>query len=142
MGVFAESVELTGAELDAEIRSTELAHRQLVARQAMLIAVAEARQVHAADGHRSMAAYLRATCNWSGGEIAQMRKLGRLFDDVALVGEALVGSHRCRSGERDRAGACQPADWSPDLGDRTGVGRAGRRCSACSTNTGAITEVR
>src|SRR5680860_1472724 len=93
MGVFAESVELSGAELDAEIRSTELAHRQLVARQAMWIAVAEARQVHAADGHRSMAAYLRATCNWSGGEIAQMRKLGRLFDDVALVGEALVAGH-------------------------------------------------
>src|SRR5665811_1681332 len=99
MGVFAELVELTGAELDAEIRSTELAHRRLVARQAMLIAVAQARQVHAADGHRSMAAYLRATCNWSNGEVAQMRKLARLFDDVALVGEAPVSYTHLRAHE-------------------------------------------
>lgn len=89
-GVFAELVVLTDAELDGEIRSSELARRRLVARQAMLIAVVQARQVWAADGHRSMAAYLRATCNWSHGEVGLMRKLARLFDDVGLVGDALV----------------------------------------------------
>ena len=97
MGVFAEVVEglvdLTAAELDAEIRSSELARRRLVVRQAMLIAVAQARQVPASDGHRSMAGYLRATCNWSGGEIAQMRRLAHLFDDVPVVGDALLAGH-------------------------------------------------
>lgn len=89
MGVFAELVELTGAELDGELRALELEHRRLVARQAMAIAVAEARQVPAADGHRSTSAYLRATCNWSPGEIARMRKLARLFDAVPVVAETL-----------------------------------------------------
>jgi len=93
MDVLAELVELTEAQLDAEIRATELAHRRLVVRQAMLIVVAEHRQVPAADGHRSMAGYLRATCNWSGGEVAGMRKLGRLIDDVPGVGEALVAGY-------------------------------------------------
>ncbi len=90
MGVFAELVELTEAGLDGELRALELERRRLVARQAMVIAVGEARQVHAADGHRSMAAYLRATCNWSPGEVAQMRKLARLFDGVPSVAEALT----------------------------------------------------
>lgn len=91
--VFAGLVELTDAEVDAEIRSTELEHRRVVARQAMLIAVAESRQVHAADGHRSMATYLRATCNWSGGEVTVMRRLARLLNSVPTVGEALVAGH-------------------------------------------------
>ena len=90
MGVFAELVELTGVELDGELRALELEHRRLVARQAMVIAVAEARQVFAADGHRSTSAYLRATCNWSPGEVARMRKLARLFDAVPSVAEALA----------------------------------------------------
>lgn len=90
MEVFAELVELTDGEVDAEIRASELERRRLVARQAMLIAVAEARGAFAADGHRSMAAYLRATCNWSGGDITLMRRLAKLFDDVPAVAEALT----------------------------------------------------
>ncbi len=90
MGVFAELMELTEAELDAEIRATELERRRSTARQAMLIAVAGARQVPASDGHRTMASYLRATCNWSNGDTARMRQLARLIDDVPAVGEALV----------------------------------------------------
>jgi Domain of unknown function (DUF222) len=93
MEVLAELVELTEAELDTQIRATELQRRSLIARQAMLIAVATARQVPAADGHRSMAGYLRATCNWSSGEVTQMRKLARLINDVPGVGEALVAGY-------------------------------------------------
>ena len=90
IGVLDELVTLTDTDLDAEIRTAELASRRLVARQAMLIAVADARQVYAADGHRSMGGYLRATCNWSNTDIAKMRRLARLIDAVPAVGDALT----------------------------------------------------
>ena len=76
IGVLDELVALTDTDLDAEIRTAELASRRLVARQAMLIAVADARQVYAADGHRSMGGYLRATCNWSNTDIATDATVG------------------------------------------------------------------
>ncbi len=85
-----ECIGLTDRELDDAIRASELAVREHAARRAALVSVAEARGVHRADGHRSMSAFLRATCNTSGGRIAADRKLARLLDAHPTIGEALL----------------------------------------------------
>lgn len=85
-----ECIGLTDRELDDAIRASELAVREHAARRAALVAVAEARGVHRADDHRSMSAYLRATCNTSGGRIATDRKLARLIDAHPAIGDALL----------------------------------------------------
>jgi len=81
---------MTDSELDGELRASELAHRAHAARRATLVAIASGRGLHRADGHRSIAAYLRATCNASGSQIALDRKLARLLDAQPSVGDALL----------------------------------------------------
>ncbi len=92
-GVLDAAVAMTDAEIDAAIRAVELEARALAARRAALIAVAEHRRVFAADGHRSMAAYLRATINSSGADIARHRKLAQLVDRAPAVGDALLAGY-------------------------------------------------
>lgn len=82
-------MEEEDTSLDAEIRRLELELRDLQARRSAAIAVAEARQLNAVDGHHSMKGYLRATCNWSNAEVARQRKLARLVDGHPEVGDAM-----------------------------------------------------
>ena len=84
------NVELTDHDLDAAIRTSELTARAHAARHAALLAVAETRGLFRGDGHRTMAGYLRATVNTSGGRIADDRKLARLVNAQPVVGEALL----------------------------------------------------
>lgn len=84
-----ELVGMSDEALDSSIRETEARRRADTVRLACSIAVADARQLNAVDGHRSMKGYLRATCNWSNHEVARMRSLARLVDQHAPVGEAL-----------------------------------------------------
>lgn len=92
--MFAEVLEscigMTDHELDNAVRESEQVAREHAAHQAALIAVVEARGSYRADGHRTMAAYLRATCNSSDGCITSDRKLARLVDARPEVGEALL----------------------------------------------------
>jgi hypothetical protein len=94
VSMFEELIEatmgLTDGELDAELRASELALRGHAARHATLIAVIENRGVYRADDHRTMTAYLRATCNTSGTQITNDRKLARLLNDHPTVGDALL----------------------------------------------------
>ena len=83
-------VGMTDSELDAELRASELARREHAARHAALVGVAERRGIYRADGHRSMAAHLRASCNASGTQITLDRKLARLLDSQPSVGDALL----------------------------------------------------
>jgi hypothetical protein len=95
--MFAEllerSVSMTDDELDEALRRTEFEVRDLAARRAALVAVARHRRLYAIDGHRSMPAYLRATVNSGGGDIARDQKLARLVDRLPAVGEALMAGH-------------------------------------------------
>jgi hypothetical protein len=84
------NVELTDHELDAAIRESELTDRRRAAEKAALLAVAEPRGLYRADGHRSMTAYLRATVNTSGRQIADDRRQARLLDAQPVVGDALL----------------------------------------------------
>lgn len=92
--MFTELVEtfmgMTDSELDAAMRASELERRRHAARHGALVATAQSKGIHGADGHRSMAAYLRATCHTSGGQIADDRKLARLLEAQPQVGEALL----------------------------------------------------
>ncbi len=83
-------VGMTDHQLDDAVRATELEARSLAARHAAVIAVAEARGLFRAGGHRDMAAYLRATCNTGDGTIARQRALARLLDAHPAVGDGLV----------------------------------------------------
>ncbi len=81
-------VEATDADLDARIRELETQRRHVEAELAAAIAVADGRSVHLADGHRSMKGYLRATCNWSSGEVSRLRGAARLIDAHSTIGDA------------------------------------------------------
>ena len=85
-----ETVGLSDGALDEAIRAGELAARDLAVRQAALIAVAEHRRLYSIDGHRTMKAYLRASCDTSGPEIARQRKLAHLVENFPAIGDALM----------------------------------------------------
>jgi len=84
----ADLVDAPAGVLDQRVRDLELQRRRLEAELAETIAVAEARQIHLVDGHRSMKGYLRAACNWSNGEVARLRSSARVVDAHDSVGEA------------------------------------------------------
>ncbi|MEM9747038.1 MAG: hypothetical protein AAF945_10130, partial [Actinomycetota bacterium] len=75
--VLSDYVGMTDDELDTELRQLELARRAIDARLAAVTSVAEGRMVFAADGHRSMKAYLRATLNCSGAHASRLRRRAR-----------------------------------------------------------------
>jgi hypothetical protein len=81
---------VTDAELDEQIRASELALRELQGRRAMLLAVAEHRGVYRVDGHRSMKGYLRATFNASDGEALRERTVATVCAVVPGIGDALL----------------------------------------------------
>lgn len=104
------------AAVDARIRELELQRRAVEAELALTVAVADARGIHHADGHRSMAGYLRATCNWSSGEVARFRGAARLLDHHEAVGEAWASGH---------IGSAQVAELSRAHGNKRVVDRFG-----------------
>lgn len=81
-------VGLSDHELDERIRELELLRRRTESELAAAIAVADARQLNAADGHRSMTGYLRATCDWAPGEIGRFRATASLCDRHGEIGDA------------------------------------------------------
>jgi hypothetical protein len=80
--------ELSGCsdcELDARVRAIELERRRLDAELAVTVAEIDRRGSYADDGHRSITAYLRATCNSSD---ADAKKLTRLAHATTVPGLA------------------------------------------------------
>ncbi|WP_158412195.1 HNH endonuclease signature motif containing protein [Ilumatobacter nonamiensis] len=92
-----ELVGLSDAALDERIRANESERRRLDAELAAAVAVADHRRLYAADGHRSMAAYLRATLNYSTGEASRLRSLSQAVDRIDGLGDAWSGGHIGRS---------------------------------------------
>lgn len=91
--MFAEIVEsvvsLSDAEVCERLRANEMERRRLDAEAAVLVSAVDQRGLYSkVDGHRSMAAFLRATLNYSTSEAAMWRSLGRAVDQLDGVGEA------------------------------------------------------
>ncbi|MEM1334723.1 MAG: HNH endonuclease signature motif containing protein, partial [Actinomycetota bacterium] len=96
--VVEELIESTDSELDELIRVTELERRAIEAKLAAAIAVADARGLGQADGHRSTRAYLKATLDWSDRECRRFRGAARTIDEHPEIGDAwlegrLGGAH-------------------------------------------------
>src|SRR3954471_5156500 len=88
--MLAQYLSWSAGALDAEIERLELVSRSIEARRSAARAAAESRQVPALDGHRSMKAYLRATCNQpSPVALAEVRR-ARVCRDFPQIGEALM----------------------------------------------------
>ena len=88
-----EVQSLDNGDVTARLRELELQQRRLDAEMAAVVSVASARGVHRDDGHLSVAGWLRANLNWSGPEIAAMKKAVRLLDEHPAVGDALLAGH-------------------------------------------------
>ena len=88
--VLAEYLSWGAAALHAEIERLELEARALDARRLAVRAVAEALQVPAMDGHKSMRAYLRATCNQPSHVALSEIRQARTCRDFPQIGEALI----------------------------------------------------
>jgi hypothetical protein len=110
----ADLEQLPDVALDGRIRALELERRRLDAELAAAVAVAERRQVPAIDGHRSLAAYLRATLNCSSAEAARLRRLARAVDSVAGLAAAW---HTGRFGA-SQASRLADVAANPRVGDR------------------------
>ena len=95
--MFADLVEeLMGLDDDAitaRFRELELRRRHDEAELLALVAVAEARGVHAADGHLTVKGWLRANANWSPAEVNSARRKARVVNDHPGVGDALLDGH-------------------------------------------------
>ena len=88
-----ELMELDDAEVTARFRELELRRRRDEAELLALLAVAKARGVFEADGHRSVKSWLRANGNWSPAEAASACRKARLVNDHPIVGDALMEGH-------------------------------------------------
>ncbi len=82
-----------------------------------VVSVAAARGVHRDDGHLSVAGWLRANLNWSGPEIAAMKKTVRLLDDHAVVGDALLAGHIGSAQVDELARACSNRRCGTEIGE-------------------------
>jgi hypothetical protein len=71
-------------ELDAQLRTLTAAVDELVAE-------IDRERDWAADGHRSVKAYLRAELEWPDHQIADHHRAARLASDVPAVGRARAG---------------------------------------------------
>jgi hypothetical protein len=84
---------LADAEVVARFRELELELRALEAELAVVTAEVERRGAFRADGHRSMAAWLRADANWSGRQIRPRLHVAGLVDELPEVVDALADGH-------------------------------------------------
>lgn len=91
-------VGLSDAELRERVRRNEMERRALDAEAAVLVAAVDQRGLYSkVDGHRSMAAFLRAEWNCSTSEAATWRSLGRAVDQLDGVGAAWASGRFGRS---------------------------------------------
>ena len=88
-----EMAGVPDAAVDASIRELELQLRVTQAELAAALTVAEGRGSYRDDGHRSMAAYLRATFNASDAEASRQRRIARVCAAIPALGDALATGH-------------------------------------------------
>lgn len=78
------------AALDAELHAIELARRELAAREARALGLAERYRLHTTDSHATMWGYLRADLGWSSAECRRRLRVARLVSMHPEAGAALA----------------------------------------------------
>jgi hypothetical protein len=85
-----EMVVMSPAEVERGAQELEVIRRQVVAASAMRALRVDQTSAHLADGHKSLAAWGRATNNWSPTETLQFTKLARAFKWLPHFAEAAL----------------------------------------------------
>jgi hypothetical protein len=88
-GVVEELMECSDSDLDDRIRSLELQRRRIESELALVAGEIDRRRSYLDDGHRSLKAYLRATCSHSDAEAARIGRLSAAANCVPGLADAL-----------------------------------------------------
>jgi hypothetical protein len=92
-GLVEELMECSDSDLDDRVRALELQRRRIEAELAVTAGEIDRRRSYLDDGHRSLKAYLRATCNYSDAEAARVGRLTAVAAELPGVAEALRDGH-------------------------------------------------
>jgi hypothetical protein len=92
-GLMEELMECSDSDLDDRVRTLELERRRIEAELAVTAGEIDRRRSYLDDGHRSLKAYLRATCNHSDAEAARIGRLSVAAAGVPGVAQALHDGH-------------------------------------------------
>ena len=92
-GLVEELMECSDSDLDERVRTLELERRRIEAELAVAVGEVDRRRSYLDDGHRSLKAYLRATCSYSDAEAARIGRLSAAAADVPGLIEALRDGH-------------------------------------------------
>ena len=92
-GLVEELMECSDSDLDDRVRALELERRRIEAELAVTAGEIDRRRSYLDDGHRSLKAYLRATCNVSDAEAARIDRLTTATAAVPGLAEALHAGH-------------------------------------------------
>ncbi len=88
-GLVEELTECSDSDLDERVRHLELERRRLDAELAIAVGEVDRRRSYLDDGHRSLTAYLRGTCNYSDAEAARIGRLTAAAANVPGLAESL-----------------------------------------------------
>lgn len=91
--ISSETAVMSHSELDEALRATELQMRALHARRARILAATKATGSHQVAGHRTIPAYIRATCNSATATARRDHTLAKLVGDHPAVADALEAGH-------------------------------------------------
>ncbi len=86
----SEIADMSPAECEARMREFECERRRLEASIATFVHRVEHVGAHLADRHRTVTAWGKAACNWSGTEAARFARVGRMlarFPSAAVLAE-------------------------------------------------------
>ena len=86
-------VDKSDSELDDALRDTELKLRALNARRARILAATASRGSHRAGGHRTITAYLRATCNSGTATARRDHTLAKVVGAHPSIADTLEAGH-------------------------------------------------
>lgn len=92
-GLVEELMGCSDSGLDDRLRALELERRRVEAELAATAGEIDRRRSYLDDGHRSLKAYLRATCNYSDAEAARVGRLTTATVGLPGVAEALHHGH-------------------------------------------------
>lgn len=89
----SEDAVMDHSELDEALRATELQLRSLHARRARILAATKASGSHQSGGHRTIPAYIRATCNSGTASARRDHTLAKIVGDHPSIADALEAGH-------------------------------------------------
>jgi hypothetical protein len=88
-GLVEELMGCSDSVLDDRVRGLELERRRVEAELAVAVGEVDRRRSYLDDGHRSVKAYLRATCSYSDAEAARVGRLSVAACAVSGLADAL-----------------------------------------------------